>query len=349
MDKRPLGRTGLDVSVICLGTMTWGQQNTEAEGHAQMDLALDRGINFFDTAELYSIPPKAETQGSTETIIGTWFRARRNRDRVILASKVVGATSMPWFSETRDGPSLPTRQRIARAVEESLRRLQTDYIDLYQLHWPGRPVSQFGANPVVWKPAQGEEVAIEEMLDAFDGLVKAGKVRAIGLSNESAWGVMRWIAGAERTGKARVASVQNAYSILNRTFETGLAEIALREDVGLLAYSPLAQGFLSGKYRGGATPAGARRTLFGRTERYETPGAEPAREAFFAVCDAHGLDYAQAAIRFTLSKPFVTASIIGATTMEQLATNIDAWRMAWPDELDAAIDAAHLRHTNPCP
>jgi aryl-alcohol dehydrogenase-like predicted oxidoreductase len=349
MEKRPLGRTGMDVSVICLGTMTWGQQNTEAEGHEQMDYALDQGINFFDTAELYSIPPKAETQGSTERIIGSWFKERGNRDKVILASKVVGATSMTWFRNQSEGQALPTRKNVFEAVESSLKRLQTDYIDLYQLHWPGRPFSIFGTNPLVWEPAEGPEVAIEETLDAFDELVKSGKVRAIGLSNESAWGAMKWLHAAETSGKARIASIQNAYNIVNRTYETALAEVGMREDVGLLAYSPLGQGYLTGKYRNGAQPDGARRTLFGRMNRYESEGGQAAIEDYLRLCDERGLDYSQTAIRFTTSKPFVASSIIGATSLEQLKHDIGAWQMPWDDELDAAINALHTRRPNTCP
>ncbi|MGD1885974.1 MAG: aldo/keto reductase [Cohaesibacteraceae bacterium] len=349
MEKRPLGRTGMDVSVICLGTMTWGQQNTEAEGHEQSDYALDQGINFFDTAELYSIPPKAETQGSTENIIGSWFADRKNRDRVILATKAVGATSMTWFSPNKDQPSLPTRKRVMDAVDASLKRLQTDYIDLYQLHWPGRPFSIFGTNPIVWKPSDGPEVDIEETLDAFDALVKSGKVRAIGLSNESSWGAMRWITESEKSGKERIASIQNAYNIVNRTYEVNLAEVGMREDVGLLAYSPLGQGYLTGKYRNGAQPAGARGTLFGRLNRYQTPGADAALEDYFDLCDARGIDYSQPAIRFTTSKPFVASSIIGATTMDQLKHDIAAWEMPWDDDLDQAINELHMQRSNACP
>jgi aryl-alcohol dehydrogenase-like predicted oxidoreductase len=244
MKTRKLGRTGLDVSLICLGTMTWGEQNTEAEGHLQMDYALDRGVTFWDTAELYSIPPKAETSGSTERIIGSWFASRGKRDKVILASKTVGRTDMTWF---RNGPGRLSRAHITEAVEGSLKRLRTDYIDLYQLHWPDRPI-QWGSNPTVYEHQQSDdEIPIHETLAVLGDLVKAGKIRHVGLSNESAWGTMTFLKESEVRGLPRIASVQNAYSLINRTNETALAEIFMREAVGLLAYSPLGQGFLTGK------------------------------------------------------------------------------------------------------
>ncbi|MFK8252842.1 aldo/keto reductase [Ancylobacter terrae] len=347
MKYRPLGRTGLDVSTICLGTMTYGQQNSEAEGHAQLDYALDHGINFLDTAELYSIPPRPETTGSTERIIGTWLKARGNRDKVILATKVVGLTEMTWFRD--DGaPGRPDRAQVREAVEKSLRRLQTDYIDLYQLHWPGRPM-QWGANPTRWRSVEGEGVAIAETLEVFAELVAEGKVRHVGVSNESAWGVMRWLAEAERTGGPRLASIQNAYSLLNRTYETALAEVSLREDVGLLAYSVLAQGYLTGKYQRGARPAGARTTLFNRGQRYETPGTEAAIDDYLALAREAGLDPSQMALAFALSRPFMTSVIIGATTMEQLATDIAAVDVAITPEIEARIDHIHQLRGNPCP
>jgi aryl-alcohol dehydrogenase-like predicted oxidoreductase len=347
MHYRPLGRTGLNVSQICLGTMTWGQQNTEADGHAQMDYALDHGINFFDTAELYSIPPRAETQGSTERIIGSWFRARGARDKVILASKVIGRSDNTWFRDDGSKGEL-SRAQIEEAVNKSLKRLQTDYIDLYQLHWPDRPMA-WGANPVIFRHQDGESHPIEEILESLDAMVKAGKIRHVGLSNESAWGTMTFLKHADIRGLPRVESVQNAYNLLNRTYETALAEVSMREKVGLLAYSPLAQGFLTGKYLNGARPAGARTTLFDRSQRYQTPGAEPAIEKYVALAQEFGLDPAQMALAFVNTRPFVTSSIIGATSLEQLKTDIGSIDVTITPELEKRIDAIHLVHTNPCP
>ena len=347
MQYRPLGRTGLSVSLIGLGTMTWGEQNTEAEGHAQMDFALDRGINFFDTAELYSIPPKPQTQGSTERIIGSWFKSRGTRDKVILASKVVGRSEMTWF---RDGgtPTELSKRQIEAAVNKSLKRLNTDYIDLYQLHWPDRPAS-FGANPVVYRHQDGPSHPIEETLSHLQDLVRAGKVRHVGLSNESAWGTMTFLKHAETRGLPRVQSVQNAYSLLNRTYETALAEISMREQVSLLAYSPLAQGFLTGKYLRGARPPGARTTLFERSQRYQTPGAEPAIEKYVALAREVGLDPAQMALAFVNARPFVASTLVGATSMAQLEADVGSLDVTITPELEARINAIHLVHTNPCP
>lgn len=351
VEYRRLGRTDLSVSAITLGTMTWGQQNTEAEGHAQLDYAVGRGINFIDTAEIYSIPPRAETQGSTERIIGSWFKARGNRDKVILATKVSGRSDNDYLRPNGERPRLD-RNNIAYAIEESLKRLQTDYIDLYQLHWPDRPVSLFGAGGTVFRgPAPGAvpEVPIEETLEALNDLVKAGKVRHIGLSNETAWGVSRFLRASELGHGPRVVSIQNAYNLLNRTFEIGLAEFAVREQVGLFAYSPLAQGYLTGKYQNGARPPGARTTLFDRGQRYEKPGVTEAIDKYVALAQEVGIDPAKLAIAFVTSRPFVTSNIIGATTLEQLKTDLDSLEVTISPELEARIDAIHQIHSNPAP
>jgi aryl-alcohol dehydrogenase-like predicted oxidoreductase len=347
MEYRRLGRTDLKVSLICLGTMTWGQQNTEAEGHAQMDYALDQGINFFDTAELYSIPPKAETQGSTERIIGSWFKSRGTRDKVILASKVVGRSENTWFRN--DGsPAELSRRQIEEAVDKSLTRLQTDYIDLYQIHWPDRPMP-WGSNPTIYRHQEGDSHPIAETVEIMTDLVKAGKIRHFGLSNESAWGTMTFLKHAEAKGMARVQSVQNAYSLLNRTNEVALAEICLRETVSLLPYSPLAQGYLTGKYLDGARPEGSRTTLFNRGQRYENPTAEAAIRKYLALAREFGLDPAQMALAFVNSRPFVTSTIIGATKMDQLKTDIASIGVTITPELEQRINAIHVEHCNPCP
>ncbi|HTV68452.1 MAG TPA: aldo/keto reductase [Rhizobiaceae bacterium] len=350
MEKRRLGRTDLRVSAICLGTMTFGQQNTEADAHAQMDFALDRGVNFFDTAELYSIPPKAETQGRTETYIGNWFTARKSRDKVILATKVVGRTANEWFRGGR--PSKLVRADIMDAIGKSLKRLKTDYIDVYQIHFPDRQVP-WGANPTrvgAWPPPRdADETPIAETLGVFDDLVKAGKIRHLGLSNESTWGLMRYITESEKGTGPRVASIQNAYSLVNRTFEVNLAEACFREGVSLLPYSPLAQGFLSGKYDHGARPAGARATLFNRGQRYETPNAAQVQLEYNDLARSLGIEPALFANAFVVSRPFVTASIIGATTIPQLEMALSAADVKFTDEMLAAVNAIHQRTGNPCP
>jgi aryl-alcohol dehydrogenase-like predicted oxidoreductase len=351
MERRPLGRTGLTVPVICLGTMTWGQQNTEAEGHAQMDYALDHGVDFFDTAEMYSIPPKPETQGSTERIIGAWFAARRNRDKIILATKVAGRSHMDWMRDP-PRPARLERRQMTEALERSLKRLRTDYVDLYQLHWPERPMP-WGSNPTRFVAGDfappADETPIEEQLRALEAFVKAGKVRFVGLSNESAWGAMRFLDAAERHGLPRMASIQNAYNLLNRTYETALAEISMREEIGLLAYSPLAQGYLTGKYLDGARPAGARTTLFNRGQRYEKPGAEAAIREYVTLARDHGLDPAAMACAFVNRQPFVASNIIGATTMAQLAVCIGSAHLTLSEEVLSAIDAIHQLRGNPGP
>lgn len=347
MDYRPLGRTDIKVSSITLGTMTFGQQNTEAEGHAQLDYALERGINFIDTAEMYSIPPRPETQGSTERIIGTWLKARGNRSKVILATKVSGRSQNTWL-RAANTPARPDAANIREAIDASLKRLQTDYIDLYQVHWPDRAIPLFGsATPS--ERDEAPEVTIEETLAALGELVKAGKVRHIGVSNEASWGLHRYLRGADNNIGPRIVSNQNAYNLLNRIYETDLAEFALREQVGLLAYSPLAQGYLTGKYQRGARPAGARSTLFNRGQRYEKPGVEETVDNYLALARDIGWTPVQLAQSFVTTRPFVTTNIIGATSLEQLKENIDAAELALPADVEARINALHQLHGNPCP
>jgi aryl-alcohol dehydrogenase-like predicted oxidoreductase len=347
MQKRPLGRTDVQVSEICLGTMTYGQQTGEADAFAQMDYAVAKGVNFFDTAELYAIPPRAETYGATETIIGKWLAARGRRDDIVLASKVVGRSTSPWY---RHGAMARLdRKNIFYAVENSLKRLQTDYIDLYQLHWPDRPMDLFDSLSNAYRDHGGPDgVSFEETLAALDELVKQGKIRAFGVSNETPWGVSQFLRAADSGVGPRLVSVQNAYHLLNRQFELGLAEFAFREQVGLLAYSPLAQGYLTGKYLHGAKPAGARSTLFDRGQRYQKPGVDEAIEDYLALAREFGLHPIHLALGFVTSRPFVTANIIGATTLEQLKLILDA-----PHSLDAEIlrriDAIHQIRGNPAP
>lgn len=347
--KRKLGRTDLMVTSCCLGTMTWGQQNTEAEGHAQMDYAMDRGVDFWDTAEMYAVPPRAETQGSTERIIGSWFKKTGRRKDVILASKVSGRSLMTW---TRDGEVESTRQtkaQIDEALSKSVERLQTDYIDLYQLHWPDRPLGLFGATMDAAAYA-AEYEAFEDILGHLDTHVKAGRIRHVGLSNEAPYGVMRFLAESAARDLPRMASIQNAYNLVNRTFEDGgLEEICVREDVGLLAYSPLAQGYLTGKYRNGALPEGSRKQLFNRLQRYESPAADRAIESYLELASQVGVDPAQLAIKFCDTRHFMASTIIGATTIEQLATCIDAFDLDWTDDIEAEVNRLHREQPSPCP
>jgi aryl-alcohol dehydrogenase-like predicted oxidoreductase len=350
IEQRKLGRTNISVSAIALGSMTWGQQNTETEAHAQLDFAFARGVNFIDTAEIYSIPPCAETQGSSERIIGAWLKSRGNRDKVVLATKVCGRSSNDYIRPNREPPQLD-RKNIHYAIEQSLRRLQTDYIDLYQLHWPDRRAPLFGAGGTTFqKPATlAPEVPIEETLDALDDLVKAGKARCVGLSNETPWGASRFLRANEMGRGPRIVSIQNAFNLLNRTFEIGLAEFAMREQVGLLAYSPLAQGYLTGKYQNGARPKGARTTLFERGQRYEKPGVSEAIDKYLALAKEVGVDSAQLAIAFVTSRPFVTSNIIGATTLDQLENDLDSVNVTITPEIEQRINDIHQIHSNPAP
>ncbi|MXV37040.1 MULTISPECIES: NADP(H)-dependent aldo-keto reductase [unclassified Saccharibacter] len=349
MEYRKLGRTGLSVSEICLGTMTFGQQNSEAEGHAQLDMAFDHGVNFIDTAELYSIPPKAETYGATETIVGNWLAQHGQRDKVVLASKVVGRSVNDWYRPDGKGARL-TPEQIRYAVEGSLRRLKTDYLDLYQVHWPDRKMNLFGAGGTTFRDViKADEVPIEETLGGLDELVKEGKIRHVGVSNETPWGVSQYLNASREKGLTRIASIQNAYNLLNRTYEMGLAEMGLREDVGLLAYSPLAQGYLTGKYLDGARPAGARTTLFNRGQRYEKPGVDQAIRGYMQIARDAGIDPAQFALEFVTSRPFVASNIIGATSLEQLKTILDSVHVEITPELEEKIDAVHQVNANPAP
>lgn len=327
--------------------MTWGQQNSQQEAFEQMDHAFDRGINFFDTAELYPIPPRRETQGRTEKIIGNWMKDRNRRDRIILASKVVGrSASMDWFRKDGARAEVSPAQ-IREAIEGSLQRLQTDYLDLYQIHWPDRPMRIFGG--LAFEPREGHSHDIEETLQTLQELTREGKIRHVGISNETPWGTMTYLRSALLLDVPRIVSVQNAYNLLNRTFETGLSEITHQEGVGLLAYSPLAQGYLTGKYQNGALPRGSRKQLFDRLERYETPGAAQALEKYLDIARRHDLDPAQMALQFVTSRPFVTSTIIGATSMRQLTTNIDSSEITLSSEVLEEIEQVHLVHSNPCP
>lgn len=347
MQYRPLGRTGLKVSLICLGTMTWGHQNTEAEAHAQMDYALDHGINFWDTAEMYPVPPQAPTYGRTEELIGSWLSSRKRRGDIVLATKVGGPDTVR-FPYVRDGKPRLNRKHIEQAIDDSLKRLRTDHVDLYQLHWPDRPTNFFGRLGFDSDP-KGDQVPLEETLDVLAGIVKAGKVRHIGVSNETAWGVMRLLGLADAGKGPRIASIQNPYNLLNRSFEVGLAEAALREDCRLLAYSPLAFGKLSGKYMNGARPEGARITLYSVMARYNKPQGDAATAKYVALARQHGLDPAQMALAWVNTRPFLTSNIIGATTMDQLKSNIDSLDVTLAPEVLEGIEAIHREFTYPCP
>jgi aryl-alcohol dehydrogenase-like predicted oxidoreductase len=326
--------------------MTWGEQNTEAEGHQQMDYALDQGVTFWDTAEMYSVPPREETYGATESIIGTWLKSRGGRDRIVLATKVAGPDQR--FPYVRSGKLGFDAANVVAALDASLKRLGTGYVDLYQLHWPERTTNNFGRLDYQHH-ADETFTPFEEVLGVLQAQVTAGKIRAIGLSNESAWGAMRWLGEAEKSGLPRMASIQNAYSLVNRSFEVGLSEVALREECGLLAYSPLGMGALTGKYLDGHAPATARLNAFTHFRRYRGPRADAAVRKYVELARGHGLDPAQMALAYINSRPFVTSNIIGATTLEQLRSNIGSIDISLTPEVISGIESIHKDHTYPCP
>jgi len=346
MEYRNLGNTNLKVSLICLGTMTWGEQNTEDDGFSQMDFALDHGVNFFDTAELYSVPPRKETWGSTEKIIGNWLESRKCRDKVIIASKVTGRSGMKWF---RNKETRLNEEQIDSAIEGSLKRLKTDYIDLYQLHWPDRKANFFGKLGYEHED-ELDFIEIKTQLEILDKHVKSGKIRYIGLSNETPWGAMKFLSIADQYKLPRVVSVQNPYSLLNRSYEVGMAEISMRENCGLLAYSPLAFGMLTGKYDNGAKPNGARLTLFGDMfTRYTKPKGLKYSEKFNDLAKKNNFTPTQMALAFVNSRKFLTSNIIGATDMNQLEENIKSVEIKLSSEVIEEIELIHNENPYPCP
>ena len=347
MQYRKLGHTDIDVSVICLGSMTWGEQNTPAEAHRQLDYAVAQGINFIDTAELYPSPIRAETQGRTEQYLGTWLKQRPDRDKLIIATKISPAAA--HIRHLRGGDNRLDRNNMRLAVDASLKRLQTDYIDLYQVHWPERDTNYFGQLDYYHAPAK-DGVPLEETLSALDEQIRAGKIRHAGVSNETPWGLCEYLRLSREANLPRVVSIQNPYSLLNRTFDIGLAEIAHREKVGLLAYSPLGFGVLSGKYLNGNLPEGARLTLFGKTyKRYNNHAARECTRQYAAIAGEYGMDPAQMALAFVNRQPFVTSTIIGATSMEQLAANIASVDVELDRTLMKRIDEIHRSQPNPSP
>ena len=346
MKYTTLPNTDIKVSKICLGTMTWGNQNTEAEGHEQMDFALDQGVNFFDVAELYPVPATPETYADTERIIGTWFKKTGNRDKVVLASKIAGAGDYTAHIR-KDGFS---KRAIKEAIEGSLQRLQTDYIDLYQLHWPSRGVNCFGVRDYPYATSTKEAENHLEILETLNGFVKEGVIREIGLSNETPWGTMKYLQTAEEHNLPRPVTIQNSYSLIHRAYEYGMSEVSMREDIGLLVYSPLAQGVLSGKYINGATPEGARGTLFPRfIARYQNEGADKAVIEYEKIAKKNGMTLTELSLAFVNQLPFVTSNIIGATKISQLKENIGSINFDLSDETIAEINAVHNLIPNPAP
>ena len=345
MNYKKLGNTDLDVSTICLGTMTWGEQNSEREGFEQMDFALSQGVNFWDTAEIYSVPPREKTFGSTEEIIGNWFKKTKKRNDVILASKVCG----PMREYVRGGGNQFGKKNITEALEGSLKRLKTDYIDLYQLHWPERNTNFFGK--LGYEHDDDESwTKFEDILENLQKFIKQGKIRHIGLSNETPWGLFKFLEISKNKNLPRVLSIQNPYNLLNRTYEVGLAEMSVRENAGLLAYSPLACGYLTGKYRNNQMPKNSRIERDGDFwTRYKKPNSNKAIDAYYGIAKKYKLDLAQMSLKFLEIQPFVTSVIIGATTMEQLKTNVESVNIILTDEIIHEINEIQKHYPNPCP
>ena len=344
MNYNKLGNTNIDVSTICLGTMTWGEQNSQDEAFKQMDFALDHGVNFWDTAEIYAVPPKAETYGHTEKIIGNWFEKTKKRDKVILATKVAG----PTRDYLREGENSFVGKNLDNALEASLKRLKTDYIDLYQLHWPERNVNNFGKLGYEYNEKKWNN--FEDVLVNLKKHIENGKIRYVGLSNETPWGVMNYLKLSKDKDLPRMMSIQNPYGLLNRSYEVGLAEVSIREQIGCLAYSPLASGYLSGKYRNGAFPKGSRLERdFDFWTRYRKPNTEKAVEEYYKISKKYNLDMSQMSIKFCEVQDFMTSVIIGATTMEQLKTNIESVKVKLDNEVIQEINEVQKIYPNPCP
>lgn len=340
-----LPKTDIKVSKICLGTMTWGNQNTQDEGFAQMDLAVDKGINFFDVAELYPVPATAETYAETERIIGNWFEKTGKRDQIVLATKIAGPGDYTAHIRTNGF----SKEALNEAVNNSLKRLKTDYIDLYQLHWPERQTNTFGVRDYTHNPNDRWTDNFNEILHNLDEIIKSGKIRQVGISNEKAWGTMRYLEESKTNNLPRMITIQNAYSLLNRVFEGDIAEISLREDIGLLAYSPMAFGVLSGKYIKGIEADNARLKLFPRFARYSGDKATEATKRYLQIAEDHNMTLAQMSLAFVTDRPFITSNIIGATSLEQLEENIDSININLSDEIMTAINAVHAELPNPAP
>ncbi len=344
MNYKKLGNTDIDVSTICLGTMTWGEQNTQEQAFEQMDFALSNGVNFWDTAELYAVPPRKETYGDTEEIIGNWFEKTKRRKGVILATKVAG----PARDYLRNGENSFTGPNLESALNNSLKRLKTDYIDLYQLHWPERNVNNFGRLGYVHK--ENDWNKFEDVLGELDKYIKAGKIRFVGLSNETPWGTLNYLQLSKDKNLPRMMSIQNPYSLLNRSYEVGLAEVSIREKIGCLAYSPLASGYLTGKYRNKNFPKGSRMERdFDFWTRYRKPNTEAAVELYFKICEKHNLNMTQMSIKFCEIQEFMTSVIIGATTMEQLKSDIESVNVNLSNDVIEEINQVQTIYPNPCP